>query len=141
MNWKKKSLRGAQKRGSEFTKGYTQFNFKVQRKSPSRLLGFAPFPVLRSSSRATLKVLFYYWIKWGPLRPSQWGLKMALWTQNRQWRRRQEAAAPIKSILAKNSLRSQMAEKEEFTHFGQHNFWSLVSKICHRVSKQLRKWQ
>ena len=55
----KKSLRGAEKRGSEFTKGYTQFNFKVQRKSPSRLLGFAPFPVLRSS-RATLEVLFYY---------------------------------------------------------------------------------
>ena len=141
MNWKKRVWEELRKGGVSLLRATLNSisKFKESLLLESRLRPISSPPQQQQGNFGGS--FLYYWMKWGPLRPSQWGLKMALWTQNRQWRRRQEAAAPIKSILAKNSLRSQMAEKEEFTHFGQHNFWSLVSKICHRVSKQLRKWQ
>ena len=53
----KKSLRGAEKRGSEFTKGYTQFNFKVQRKSPSRV---SASPHFQSSAAAAAGQLWRF---------------------------------------------------------------------------------
>ena len=117
----KESESRAEKRGSESTA--TLLNsiskFKESLLLDSTLMLLRPISSQQGNFRGSFLLLNEMGLgptKTKPMRPKNGSLD-----QNRQWRR--EEAAPIKSILAKNSLRSQIAEKEEFTHYGRHNIW------------------
>ena len=127
MNWKKSQ---SKKRGMSLLLHSIQFQSSKKVSPPS-----SSAPHFQSAGQL-LEVLFYYWREGGPttkpMRPKNGSLD-----QNRQWRRE---AAPIKSILAKNSLRSQIAEKEGFHTLPNSFFLSENGASLHSYNFQKKHW-
>ena len=119
-----------QKKGNESTA--TLNSISKFKESLSSFQLCAPFPVSRATFGGSFLLLKREGPTTKPMRPKNGSLD-----QNRQWRRE---AAPIKSILAKNSLRSQIAEKEGFHTLPNSFFLSGNGASLHLYNLQQNHW-